>query len=221
MAVAEVRDRLLEAFERWGKPGAMRVDNGAPLGVPTMQAVSALALWLIAIDVDMIWNQPHHPQQNGRVEKMQDTTARWAEVSRAVDLADLQQKLNTALQHQREDYPVVRLGNKTRLAAFPALETSRRPYAAADFQVQRVYAFLHQKLYSRKVSANGQIRHFGQVYSVGTALKHQWVQLRLSADGSYWQVFANYKLVKKIPATNLTEERIQNLTVFQRTNDTT
>lgn len=217
MPVGQLREKLIETFERWGKPGAMRVDNGAPFGDPTGMITPSLSLWLMAIDIDMIWNKPRCPQQNARVEKMQDTTARWAEILKAGNLSALQQKLDAALRLQRESYPVERLQGKTRLAAFPSLETSRRPYAAADFQVQRVYAFLSPKLYTRKVAANGELGHYGQVYYVAYALRQQWVQLRLTQDGTCWQVLANYKVVKELPATHLSEQRLQNLTVCQRT----
>jgi len=215
--IEQVRQRLIETFARWGKPGAMRVDNGLPLGAPSGQLTPVLALWLIGIDVDMIWNKPYCPQQNGRVEKMQDTTARWAEIHQAVDIADLQVRLQASLILQRTAYPVLRLPRKSRLSAFPGLETSRRPYAATDFNLNRVHRFMTPKLYTRKVSGSGQIGHFGQVYSVGLSLAHQWVQLRLSADGQRWQVLSDYKIVKELPAITLTQQWIQNLTVFQRT----
>jgi hypothetical protein len=216
--VEQVREKLIETFERWGKPGAMRVDNGTPFGDPSGMTTSALSLWLIAVDVDMIWNHPRRPQQNARVEKMQDTTARWAEIQTAGSCQQLQEKLTEVLRLQRESYPVERLGGKTRLVAFPALETSRRPYAASDFQSQKVYAFLCQKLYTRKVASNGQLSHYGQLFYVAYGLREQWVQLRLTGDGKYWQVIANYKVIKELPATHLTPERIRNLTVCQRTN---
>lgn len=218
MPVAEVREKLIAVFERWGKPGAMRVDNGAPFGDPTLMTTPALSLWLIAVDIDMIWNKPHCPEQNGQVEKMQDTTQRWAEVGKAAGPQHLQKKLDEALGLQRESYPVERLRHQTRLQAFPALEISRRPYVPSDFAVSRVYAFLCRKIYIRKVAANGQIGHYGQLYYLGCALRHQWVQVRLSTDGAHWQVFTTDKLIKELPATHLTEERIQNLTVGQRTN---
>ena len=214
----QVREKLIATFTRWGKPGAMRVDNGTPFGDPSGMTTSALSLWLIAVDVDMIWNQPRRPQQNARVEKMQDTTARWAEIKTARSCEQLQEKLTEVLRLQRESYLVERLGAKTRLAAFPALEKSRRPFAASDFQPQRVYAFLSEKLYTRKVASNGQMSHYGQLFYVAYALREQWVQLRLTVDGKYWQVIANYKVIKQLPATHLTTERINNLTVCQRTN---
>ena len=220
MPVAQVREKLIDVFVRWGKPGAMRVDNGAPFGDPTLMTTPALSLWLIAVDIDMIWNKPHCPEQNGRVEKMQDTTQRWAEVSKAAHAQHLQQKLDAALGLQRESYPVERLRHQTRLQAFPALETSRRPYAPSDFEVSRVYAFLSRKIYIRKVAANGQIGHYGQLYHLGCALHHQLVQVRLCADRTCWQVLSADKLLKEFPATHLGQQRIQNLTVGQRTNST-
>jgi hypothetical protein len=217
----EVKQRLIEVFKRWGKPGAMRVDNGEPFGDPTAHATPALALWLIAMDVDMIWNKPHCPQQNGRVEKMQDTTARWAEVQQARNAAVLQQNLEQALCVQRGLYPVLRLSGQTREAAFPALHTSRRPYREEDFSIGRVYAFLCRRLYTRKVSGKGEIMQFGRLYNVGYCRRHQWVQLRLTANGKCWQVFVDYQLIKELPADNLSAEHVQNLTVFQRTKSKT
>lgn len=193
----------------------MRVDNGLPLGSPTRQLTPVLALWLIAVDIDMIWNKPACPQQNGRVEKMQDTTARWAEIEQASNLSNLQTRLDAALVLHRQAYPVVRLSGRTRLAAFPQLETSRRVYASSDFTIERVYGFLIPKLYTRKVSVSGQISHYGQVYSVGLAYKHQWVQLRLTATGTHWQVLAGHQVVKQVAASMLTAKSIQDLTVFQ------
>jgi len=197
----------------------MRVDNGVPLGSPNGQAAPVLALWLIGHDVDMIWNRPACPQQNGRVEKMQDTTARWAEVARAANRADLQHRLDAALVLHRQHYPVWRLQKRTRLEAFPQLETSRRVYDPEGFDVRRAHNFLASKLYTRRVSTCGTIVHYGQVYSVGRPYRHQWVQLRLTQDGQNWQVLADYKVVKTLPAPMLSAESIQSLTLFQRTND--
>jgi len=127
--LAEVRQRLIESFHRWGKAGAFRVDNGEPLGTPTLTMTSALSLWLIAMDVDVIFNKPRCPQQNAVVEKMQCTSSRWAEVHRATDLDDLQKRLDRESVLQRQGFSVKRLQGRTRLDAFPEIETSRRVYS--------------------------------------------------------------------------------------------
>jgi hypothetical protein len=211
-----VRAKLLEIFARWGKAGSFRVDNGEPLGSACINPTPPLALWLIAHDIDMIWNKPYCPQMNGKVEKMQDTTQRWAEIDKCQNLADLQEKLNQQIKIQRETYPVVRFKNKTRLEEFPELETSRRIFKQQDFNPQRVYDFFAKKIYTRKVSAGGQITHFGQKITLGSTYKEQYVQLQLNKDKLQWIITANHKAIKNEPANNLSPERILNITVFSK-----
>ncbi len=73
---------LREAFERWGRPARIRVDNGMPLGskgdLPT-----DLGPWLAALGVEVVPNPPRRPQDNGVVERSQGTGKRWAEPHRA------------------------------------------------------------------------------------------------------------------------------------------
>lgn len=213
----EVRQKLLQYFDRWGKPGAMRVDNGEPLGHPSMTMTSPLALWLIAIDVDMVWNKPRCPQQNGVVENMQATSARWIELDKIKDVTHLQTRLDQEAFLQREKLPVKRLGKRTRIEVFPELETSRRVYHPDDFNEQRVYNFLSKKIYTRKVSATGTISHYGQVFSVGAKFKGQYVQLKFDEQAIEWVIYDNQKEIKRRKANHLTKEAILNLSVCQRT----
>ena len=147
---------------------------------------------------------------------MQDTTQRWAEVSKCKHLEELQDKLNQQIKIQRETFPVVRLKNKTRLQEFPQLETSRRIFSPQDFNPQRVYDFFAKKIFTRKVSSVGQITHFGQKIRVGRLYKEQYVQLQLDKHKLEWIITANHKDVKKVPATNLSPDRILNMTVFSK-----
>lgn len=201
----------------------MRVDNGEPLGSPQPNTTSPLALWLIGQDVDMIFNKPRCPQANAKVERMQEVSSRWAELTRARNGPDLQSRLDEAACFQRERFGVSRLAGKTRLAEFPELETSRRPYAADSFQAGRVYRFLASKVYVRLVSATGQFDHFGERTSVGRAYKGQSVSLRLSPQGPAWQVYLGDKLLKTYPALSLSTERLEALSVYvkERKNNTT
>lgn len=192
------------------------MDNGEPFGTAPINPTPPLALWLIAHDIDITWNKPYCPQMNNRVEKMQDTTQRWAEVNRCKNLEDLQDKLNQQIKIQRETFPVVRLKGKTRLQEFPQLETSRRIFSPQDFNPQRVYDFFSKKIFTRKVSSAGQITHFGQKISVGSGYKEQYVQLQLDKDKLEWTITANHKAVKNESASNLSPDRILNMTVFSK-----
>src|SRR3989442_7242466 len=101
--VRTVQATLRAAFGRWGRPQRFRVDNGTPWGswsdLPT-----DLALWLVGLDIGMIWNHPRTPQENGVVERSQGTGKRWAEPRACTSVEDLQARLTTMDQIQREDY---------------------------------------------------------------------------------------------------------------------
>ena len=214
----QVQAYLRQVFGCWGQPGALRVDNGEPFGSPTGYAPPALSLWLIAQGVKMIWNRPCCPQQNAKVEKLQPTTSRWAEVQSTPDTKVLQQRLNLQVQLQGEHYPVSRLGGQTRLQAYPGLLSNQRPYQTEDFQVERVWSFLHACVYTRRISSGGKVTHFNQQISVGSLYKGQYAQLRLDEDGQNWQVLVGDTVVKTYAAICLSKERIESLTVYQRTN---
>jgi hypothetical protein len=69
---------LRKLFRLYGLPQGLRVDNGSPLGSGS-DLPTDLALWLIGLGVDMPWNHPNRPQENGVVERSQGTGQCWAE----------------------------------------------------------------------------------------------------------------------------------------------
>jgi hypothetical protein len=171
--------------------------------------------------VKMIWNAPRSPKQNAKVEKLQDTTSRWAEVNGARDLKDLQQRLDEGLLLQRERFAVSRLEGKTRMEAYPELLTRKRTYDAEAFEPERVWAFLHSCVYTRKVASTGIVTHFNQQTSIGLPYKDKWAQVRLTKDGQNWEVLVDDNVVKTYAATNLSKEQILSLSIFERMNSST
>ncbi len=216
MPPAEVQAALCGIFGRRNKPGSFRVDNGEPFGSPSNDTPPPLALWLIAHDIDVIWNKPRCPQMNGVVEHLQDTSSRWAEIKGCDSHGELQRRLDEEAAIQRSAFPVTRLGNKTRLEAFPGLEKSSRAWDPECFCPERVYGFLAKKIFTRKTSSNGQLTHFGQKVSGLPHLKGQLVQVKLNAQTLDWEVYHDYALVKKYSSLlQLSKERLMNLSVFQ------
>ena len=71
-----VQKVLQQSFEQWGLPKSIKVDNGKPFGDPQRSSVPVLALWLIGLGVEVIWNPPRSPRANAKVERMQGTTSR-------------------------------------------------------------------------------------------------------------------------------------------------
>lgn len=214
--VAQVQKVLCEIFERRNKPGCFRVDNGEPFGSPSTDTPPPLALWLVCNDIDVLWNKPRSPQMNGVVEHLQDTSSRWAEIHKCRTYRELQQRLDEEAHIQRCVFPVSRLGNKTRLEAFPCAEKSTRKWIPTDFCPQRAYAFIAKKVFTRKVSTNGQIHHFGQRVSSLWKCRGLLVQVRLNAQTLEWEVSHNYEIVHKYSALPiLSKERLLTLSIFQ------
>lgn len=213
MPPEQVRDALVGVFECWGKCGAMRVDNGLPLGAPKKETTSPLALWLIGHDVDMIFNKPYHPQANAKVERMQDVSCRWSEAESCRDVAHLSQRLEQEALVQRAGLGVSRLGYLTRQQAFPQLQTSRRPWVPLAFDPKRVYGFLAKKVYVRLVSKVGQITLFGQRLSIGLRHRSKYVQICLDPGTCTWNVYEAQDLIKSTPALHLSTQKLLNLTV--------
>ncbi len=216
--LTEFRMRLLKVFQQWGKPGAFRVDNGEPLGNPkNTNTPTSFSMWLIAHGVKMIWNAPKCPQQNGKVERMQGTSMRWAEIKSCSTIKEVQAKLDWAIQIQTFKYPVVRLGGKTRIEAFPCLNTKQRNWNILDVDASRVWKFLAKKKFVRKVSSNAQISHFGMKYSIGSKYKKQYVNLIFNADTQKWSVYdAKGDIIKTLTAHNLSLRRILSFSVFSK-----
>lgn len=213
----EVRAALVSVFEKWGKPGSLRVDNGAPLGNPRMSSISALPLWLISMDVDMIWNKPHSPQSNGKVERMQGTSSRWVVIKNCKDIQELQHRLNQESTIQRTKLPIKRLKNQTILEAFPEILMTKRPYNEADFDEKRAHQLIAKAVYNRKSDKHGFVRLYGQDYKLTTAHGRKSIQISLDAKELVWKFFDQKKLIAERPALHLIGVRIKNLTACQRT----
>ena len=205
-------------FARWGLPDRVRVDNGYPWGTPR-DLPPELALWLIGLGVGVIWNPAGQPTCNPKVVRCNGLTQQWGELHRCADRAGAAAVLAEVARIQREEYPAIR--GRTRLEVFPQLKAPRRAYRrsqeAALWDLSRVDAFLAQGCWKRRVDCNGRISIYGHGRSVGRAWAHQEVGLRFEASSRCWMACDQAgELIKPIPATELTRERIMALAVSRR-----
>jgi hypothetical protein len=209
---------LRQAFGRWGRPAAVRVDNGGPWGsagdLPT-----DLALWLIGLGLAVHWNDPHAPTQNGVVERSQGTAARWAEPGQCRTATELQARLQEVDAIQRETYPSI--AGQSRLAAFPGLAHSGRRYSEAwerrHWEVRLVLQHLAGYVVVRRVDKNGDVSLYHRPHYVGCMHRGRDVYVMVDPIRAEW-VFADRqgKQLRSQPAEELQAERIRSLTVTNR-----
>jgi hypothetical protein len=177
---------LRTAFARWGMPGRIRVDNGYPWG-STGDLPTELGLWLLGLGIELIYNPPRRPQQNGVVEKSQDTGQRWADPAQCASVAELQRSLDAMDQHQREGFPEP---SRSRSRLFPRLAHSGRAYRQADeatlWQEARLWQKLAEYAVIRQINARGLISVYGRNYYVGRRYAGQTAYVRFDAATGDW-----------------------------------
>jgi hypothetical protein len=205
-------------FTAWGLPDHLRVDNGYPWGT-SRDLPPELALWLIGLGVGVIWNPAGRPTCNARVERCNGLTQQWGELHRCTDRRQAARALARVARIQREEYPALR--GRTRMEVFPQLRAPRREYRRAReealWDLARVDAFLARGCWKRRVDCNGRISIYGHGRSVGRAWARQEVALRFEAPSRCWMVSNQAgELIKQIPASELTRERIMALAVSRR-----
>ena len=215
---------MIAVFKKWGKPKAIRVDNGEPFGSPQPSTTTELAFWLMGYGIHVIWNKPACPQQNGKVERNQSTSRRWSEVMKCPDFETAQKQLDEAARIQRDCFPVSRLNNQTRKQTFEEIYTLYRPWDDSVFNPSLVYEFIQTKKYIRKVSSNGQITQFRHKHPVGFAYKGQFVSLKLEVTKGEndqpilnWAISdSNEKLIKSVEINYLKKQNLLDFNVMSK-----
>lgn len=205
-------------FARWGPPDRLRVDNGYPWGTPR-DLPSELALWLIGLGVEPIWNPPARPTCNPKVERCNGLTQQWAELQTCADRREAARRLDWVCRVQREEYPAIR--GRARIEVFPALRAPRRVYQRAReralWDLARVDAFLARGCWRRRADRNGKVSIYGHGRSVGRPWAGQEMVVRFDASSRCWSVSnPGGEVVKQVPAEELTEGRIRSLAVSRR-----
>jgi hypothetical protein len=218
VAATAVQEELRNVFARWGMPAAFRVDNGGPWG-SAGDLPPDLALWLLGLGIDVCWNDPHAPQQNGVVERSQGTGKRWAEPGQCADAGQLQRRLDEMDAIQRATYPSV--GGLSRLAAYPGLARVVRRYGRSwersHWDHGRVLRHLAGYAVPRRVDKNGDVSLYHRPHYVGTQHRGKVVYALVDPRRVEW-VFAdaNGRQLRSQPADELQAARIRSLTVTNR-----
>jgi len=201
-------------WQRWGRPNALRVDNGTPWGnfndLPT-----PFALWVAGLGIALLFNDPGCPQQNPKIERSQGTGKRWAEPQRCQSPHELQAHLDEADRDQREVYPLGQGPGKglSRLEAFPGLCHSGRPYSPRweqrTWSLPRVQQYLAEFVAIRKVWPSGHIGIYDQGHFVGTQYRGEFVQVQYDPDQGHWLISdqAGQELRRHL-ATEISREEI-------------
>jgi hypothetical protein len=176
-------------------------------------------LWLLGLGLELIWNPPRRPQDNGVVERSQGTGKRWAEPSRCRDAHELQRRIDEMDRIQRERYPGP--DGRSRMEAFPALAHSGRPYAPERedtlWGLGPVLEHLGRYTVTRMVDSGGTISLYNRNRHVGAGLRGRRVYVSLDPGATQWVVASKDGTCHhRLPAPELAAETVLGLGVSHR-----
>jgi hypothetical protein len=178
-----VRDHLARAFERYGLPWRMIMDNGSPWGDGPSTPYTPLGVWLLEQDIRLSHSRPYHPQTLGKDERFHRSLN--AEVLSQPPFASLAEA-QLAFDRWRAIYNFKRphegIGMQTPSNRYLPSSRAYRPnpepfeYAPADLL--------------RRVQQLGRLGFRGRIWKVPKAFYRKIVAIRpTDIDGQYDVVF--------------------------------
>jgi transposase InsO family protein len=186
-----VQGRLRSAFERYGMPERMLMDNGSPWGSDGEHRHTRLTAWLIRLGISVSHGRPYHPQTQGKEERFHRTLS--AEVLRArshwESFAQVQEDFGRWRQVYNFERPHEALGN--------------RPPASRYRPSHRLYpATLPELIYEpgdelRKVQDKGRISFRNRSFLVSRAFIGDYVGLRQSGPDT-WDIYYGHQRVARL-----------------------
>jgi hypothetical protein len=190
----------------------VRVDNGSPWG-SWKDLPPRLALWLMGLGIEVHWNTPCRPQENGVIERSQSLAQKWGEPQCCQSVEEFQQRMDREDAVQRERYPLA--SGHSRLMTYPALRHSGRRYTrnweAECWDWTRVRESLSHYVVARQVDCSGKIGHWGGKLHVGCQHRGQQVYVQLDPDRLEWVVSNARGQQLRVVPSDLTPENVCDL----------
>jgi transposase InsO family protein len=185
-AGARTRPFFERAFRDFGLPWTIRSDNGTPFASTGLGRLSALSVWWIKLGIRPVRGRPHHPQDNGRHERMHRTLK--AETTRppAFESRGQQKRFDAFRREYNDERPHEALGQRPPARIYWA---SSRPFPRTTPEVEYPG---HYEV--RQVASGGIFTWHTQPVFVGHSLIGERIGLREVEDGLWRVCFADVEL---------------------------
>lgn len=197
-----VQGHLTAAFQRYGLPEWIIVDNGSPWGDSADRPYTPLGVWLLRLGIGVSHSRPYHPQTLGKDERFHRTLK--AEVLGGPPFADLV-RCQRAFDRWRGVYNRQRPHEALGLAV-PATRYVLSPRSFPDALPALEYGPGHRV---RKVQRGGWIGFLGQSFRLPKAFAGYPVGLvPTDIDGQWTVIFAS----RRIAQINLSDHTVKTVT---------
>lgn len=192
-----VKERLIQAFEKYGLPWRMLCDNGSPWG--NIGDYTKLGVWLIRLGISISHGRPYHPQTQGKEERFHKSLkAEVLRYSRFRDQFHLQDKLSEWQQIYNQQRPHEGLG----------LDVPARRYrvSARSYSCNLAPIEYGPDDLVRKVQIDGSISIKSNCYKIGKAFHSYPVAIRPTNVDGLFDVFFCHQKVKTLNLNNKNQD---------------
>jgi transposase-like protein len=182
--VADYQLALRRAFLRFGCPQGLSLDHDTSFHDTSASPYpTRLHLWLLALGLTVRFIDLGKPTQHGFIEhEHQIMTHQALEGQPFADPARVQPMLDQRRDFLNRAYPNRALGQQAPLQANPGARHSGQPYSPERetdlLDPQRVYTYLAQQRWFRRVSDKGQFELGTYRYGLGAAWANQTLEIR-------------------------------------------
>lgn len=197
------------AFTEWGLPDRLAVDhdsvfydNRNPSPFPTR-----FHLWLLALGIQLSFGRVGRPTDQGMTERSHQLWFQQVLQGQSfVSQAELFQSLQTRRIFLNKDLPCATLGEVPPLVACPEARTPRRCYRP-DLEpsllcLDRVFAYLANKTWFRRVSEVGSFKLAQMLYFLGSKWKRKQIEISFDPD-THMMICRSNDMEKHLPFNSL------------------
>jgi len=175
-------------FRKFGLPRQIHTDNGTPFGaVQAIKRLTRLSVSFIEQDIEPVYSDPAHPEQNGRHERMHRDLKGEATRPPGYNLRTQQRKLNQFVDEYNHERPHAALDLETPGSVHVY---SPRPYC------EKVKDWVYPSCCEvRRVTKNGALRWRSTKWvMVSTTLIDKYVGLEELGSG-IWRIYFRQKML--------------------------
>lgn len=219
--IRDYQSALRLSFIEFGLPEGIQADHGSNFYENKSKSPfpTTLHLWLIALGITFCWSRVHCPTDQGSVERSHRTT--YNQIQRTKTFKNWQQlKAYTDERRNRLNYHIACDTIKVPpLVAFPnAVHSNKYFNPLTEYKMidlQKVYLFLAQGEWFRKVSSAKTVSLAGQVYYLNDTSPNE--QVRIKFDVVSQNLFfhnVNERIIK-IPIKGISIEKLMGYPISQ------
>ena len=204
------------AFEEFGLPKAIQVDKDSVFidNATKSPFPSRVVLYLIGLGVELCFIKLPPPLKQSMVERSHQTLEKQVVAGQNYKTwGQLYINTNNRRKFLNEKYPCRTLGKKPPLKAFPKAKHSGRAYSIPQeeqlIEMRRVYKYLANCVWYRKVSSAKTVSLNTQTYYIKNALPKTHIQIKF-CNRCKKLIFrdANELVLAKLPIKKFSKEKI-------------